>query len=90
MGGTVQANDGTMLPLDSLAESFIYDGDFLSTITVQYQGNSYIQTFINDGTDIIYISNWMNPDYPSGGQIMQDEDGSTLFTEDGNVILTEY
>lgn len=90
MGATVQANDGTMLPLDSLANNFIYDGDFLSTITVQYQGKTFVQTFINDGTDIVFISNWVNPDYPSGGQIMQAEDGSTLFDENGSVILTEY
>ena len=59
MSETVQANDGTMLPLDSITNTIAYSGSFVSTITVNYQGNTYVQTFTNNGTNITVISNWV-------------------------------
>jgi len=59
MSSTVQASDGAQLPLDSLPATFAYSGGFISTITVVYQGNTYVQTFTNNGTDILTISNWV-------------------------------
>jgi len=62
MSSTVQASDGTMLPIDSLEQTLIYSGSFISTITVTYQGktsDTYVQTFTNDGTDITSISQWV-------------------------------
>ncbi len=90
MSETAQANDGAMLPLSSLPTSFLYDGGFISTITVSYAGSTYVQTFVNDGTDIIYISGWINPDYPNiGNQAMVDQNGEIMVTEDGQVMVTE-
>jgi hypothetical protein len=59
MSETVQANNGAMLPLDSLQTQIVYSGDFVSTITVVYQGITYVQTFLNDGTNITSISGWI-------------------------------
>ena len=50
---------GTPLPLGDLPELIAYDGAFVSTITVQYYGNTYIQTFTNNGTNITNISGWV-------------------------------
>lgn len=47
------------LPLDSLQQSIGWSGGFVSTITVVYQGVTFIQTFTNDGTNIIAISQWI-------------------------------
>lgn len=89
MSGTVQANDGAMLPLDSLAQQLTYSGGFISQIQVQYQGNIYNQTFMNDGTNITYISGWNNPDFPATETIMTTESGDIMLTEDGNLMITE-
>ena len=58
MSATVQANNGTQLPLDSIEQTFTYDGDFVETITAVYAGVTYLQTFENDGTHITNISGW--------------------------------
>lgn len=58
MSETVQANNGAMIPLVSAAQTFTYDGDFVSTITVVYAGETYVQTFTNDGSKITAISGW--------------------------------
>lgn len=55
---TVQADNGDILPIDSLAQEFAYNGDFLETITINYGGKTYIQTFTNNGTNITSISKW--------------------------------
>ena len=89
MGATVQANDGAMLPLESLAQEFVFSGGFISTITVDYAGSVYVQTYLNDGTDIIYISNWINSSAPSGLQVMVDESGVPMVTESGVLMTTE-
>ena len=84
-----QANDGAMLPLDCLAQQLTYSGGFISQIQVQYQGNIYDQTFVNDGTNIIYISGWNNPDYPASEILMSTEGGDMMLTEDGNLMIME-
>jgi hypothetical protein len=89
MSETVQANDGAMLPLSSLAQQFTYSGTFVSTITVLYQGNTYVQTFLNDGTNITYISGWVNGSAPQAQQVMTDESGNIMTDEDGNIMVTE-
>lgn len=58
MSETVQANNGVMIPLSSAAQSFTYDGDFVATITVVYAGETYVQTFTNNGSEITDISGW--------------------------------
>lgn len=50
---------GEKVPLDSLEQDFAYSGGFLSTITVEYRGVTYIQTFTNNGTNITNISKWV-------------------------------
>lgn len=89
MSGTVQANDGAMLPLDSLPQQFIYSGSFISEIIVQYQGNTYTQTFENDGTNIIYVSGWINIALPPSDVPMADESGVIMTDEDGQIMITE-
>lgn len=89
MSETVQANDGAMLPLDSLSQSFSYSGNFVTSIEVNYQGNQYFQTFINNGTNIIYISGWNNPNTPISQQVMTDESGVIMTSEDGQIMVTE-
>ena len=59
MSETVQANNGAMIPLDSVEQTFTYDGEFVATITAVYQGNTYVQTLENNGTNITSISNWV-------------------------------
>lgn len=85
MSLTVYANDNVMLPIDSLAQAFAYDTTFLSTITVMYAGNLYIQTFTNDGTNITNISQWENQ--ALGFTTMTTQQGAVMLTEDGNGIM---
>jgi hypothetical protein len=59
MSETVQASDGTQIPLNSVTQTIAYTGDFVSTITVVYQGKTFVQTFDNDGSHITDISNWV-------------------------------
>ena len=56
---TVLASDNTQLPLAQLEQVFSYVGGFVDTITVQYVGNTYVQTFTNDGTNITEITGWV-------------------------------
>lgn len=58
MSETVQANDGAMLPLSSLAQDITYDGSIVATVTVVYAGKTYVQTMTNDGTNITSVSGW--------------------------------
>lgn len=89
MSETVQANDGAQIPLSSTPQSFSYSGGFISSITVIYQGKTYVQTFINDGTNIIYITGWINPNFPPPNQIMVSQSGVVMTSQDDNVMLTE-
>ncbi len=89
MSETVQANDGAMLPLSSLPTQLQYDGDFISTITVIYADRTYVQTFLNDGNNIIYISGWVTDQAPQYQQVMTDENGDIMIAEDGNIMVTQ-
>lgn len=53
------ANDGQQLDLQNLAQSFTYSGSLVSTITVHAGGNTYVQTYTNDGTNVTNISGWI-------------------------------
>lgn len=89
MSETVQANDGAMLPLNSLAQQFFYDGTFVSSITVIYAGKTYTQTFENDGTNITYVSGWVTTSSPQAQQIMTDQSGDTMVDQSGNIMVTQ-
>ncbi len=89
MSETVQANDGAMLPLDSLATQITYSGGFISTLQVIYAGKTYVQTFLNDGTNIIYISGWITSSAPVGQQIMVDQSNVIMVDESGNIMVTQ-
>ncbi len=89
MSETVQANDGAMLPLSSLPTQITWAGSFVSTIQVIYAGSTYTQTFLNDGTHIIYISNWINNAAPQAQQVMTDESGNIMEDESGNIMVTQ-
>lgn len=56
---TVLASDGTQLPLAQLEQIFVFAGAFISTVTVEYIDNTYVQTFTNDGANITEISEWV-------------------------------
>ena len=58
MSNTVATTTIPQLPLNNLAQTFTYAGDFIATISVVYQGITYVQTFENDGTNITDISVW--------------------------------
>lgn len=58
MSGTVATNTIPQLPVDDLAKTLTYDGDFIATMSVTYQGVTYTKTYTNDGTNITDISVW--------------------------------
>jgi len=89
MSETVQANDGAMLPLSSLPTQLFYDGDFISKISVIYADRTYYQTFLNDGTNIIYISGWVTDDAPQAQQVMITENDEIMLDENGNIMVTQ-
>lgn len=63
MSLTVTASDGTPLPLDSLPQTLAYTtisgNPYLSTITVVYAGNTYVQTLTYTGINLTSISRWV-------------------------------
>jgi hypothetical protein len=89
MSETVTANDGTQLPLSSLAQEFTYSGSFVSTITVLYRDKTYVQTFINNGTNIVYISGWITSSAPVAEIVMTDESGNIMTNEAGSIMVTQ-
>lgn len=52
------AEDGTHIPVDSLEQTIVYDGNFVLTITLSYLGRTYRQFYTNDGSNITNISQW--------------------------------
>jgi len=58
MSVTVATSTIGQLPVDDLAKVLTYDGDFVETMTVVYQGVTYVKTYTNDGTNITAISVW--------------------------------
>lgn len=59
MSETVTASNGVALPLESLPLILSYSGTFVHTITCVYGPNTYVQTFVNNGTNITSISGWI-------------------------------
>ena len=53
------ASDGTILPLSSLAQTLAYSNGLLSTITVSYGGNTYVQTMTYANNFLTGISQWI-------------------------------
>ena len=89
MGATVTADNGTQLPIDSLPISLAFSGGFISTMTTEYAGITYVQTFDNDGTNVTYISNWQAQTLPPGSFTMQTQSGGyQMITQDGNIMIT--
>lgn len=94
MSSTVTADDGTALPIDSLAMTFAYSGSFLSSISCVYPAytsnilNTYVQTYDNDGTHITHISLWQGQNLPVGQSFLTDDSGNQLITETGQNLIT--
>ena len=59
MSSVITADNGVQIDLDNVTQTMAYSGDFVSTITVVYAGNTYVQTFTNNGTNITEVSNWV-------------------------------
>ena len=57
--GTSKADDGVILPLDSLAKSFGYTGDNLTTITVSHDGETYVKTLTYTSGKLTATSVWV-------------------------------
>ncbi len=55
---TTIADDGTALPVGDLPVAFTHEGNFIATSTVEYIGNTYVQTYTNDGANVTSISRW--------------------------------
>ncbi len=58
MSDYVTAANGVQLPLISLAQTFTYSGNLVTSITCEYNSITYTQTFTNNGTKITAISQW--------------------------------
>jgi hypothetical protein len=56
---TVTATNGVGLPLDALAKTLNYSGDFITSQVVVYMGVTYTQTYTNNGTFITAVSQWV-------------------------------
>lgn len=60
MTQTVKASGGADLPIEALAKTFTYDGSGnVETISVEYQGTEYVQTFTYTGSSVTNISQWV-------------------------------
>lgn len=88
MGATVTASNGAQLPIDSLSVNVVYSGSFVSTMTTQYSGTTYVQTFTNDGTHITAWTNWV-AQVPVVTYMQTESGGYTMITEDNNLMITE-
>jgi hypothetical protein len=51
--------NGEPLPLGDIPVTIAWSGGFPTTFTCSYYGNTYVQTFTNDGTNITHISGWV-------------------------------
>ena len=58
MSVTVATSTIGQLPVDDLAKVLTYDGDFIATMSVVFNGVTYTKTYTNDGTNITDISVW--------------------------------
>ena len=57
--GTSKADDGVILPLESLAKSFGYTGNNLTTITVSYNSETYVKTLTYTNDKLTATSVWV-------------------------------
>ena len=57
--GTSKADDGVILPLESLAKSYGYSGGNLTTITVSHNGETYVKTLTYTGDKLTATSVWV-------------------------------
>ena len=56
----VIASDGAMVPVESLAQTLAYDGSGnLSTVTVAWQGNTYVQTLTYTSSKLTGVTVWV-------------------------------
>lgn len=88
---TVNASDGTILDLCSLANTFVFSGTQVQTISVQYRGNNYVQTFTYAGGQVSNISAWiLTPDFVTdlSGTINQ-VDVTTMVANSLKSVLTQ-
>ena len=51
--------NGMQIPIDSCAKTYVYDGEIVETITVEWMDGTYIQTYTNDGTNITSVTGWV-------------------------------
>ncbi len=58
-GYSLSTGQRTSLPLSDLKQTIAYSGDFISTITVVYRGTTFVQTFLNNGTNITNVSQFL-------------------------------
>jgi len=56
----VMGDDGIPLPLDELSQTLGYDGSSnLTSITVVYNGSTYVQTLTYTGNNLTAVSGWV-------------------------------
>ena len=67
---------------------YLWPDDFVATMTVQYAGITYVQTYTNDGTHITDISQWI-PQPPVVTYMIQESGSDFMVTEDGNSMIDE-
>lgn len=51
--------DGVMLPISSLPVALGYTGSNLTTLTVVYEGNTYVNTISYSGSQATALSGWV-------------------------------
>ena len=59
LSGSVIADNGVALPIDSLAHTFESSGGLIETDTVEYLGDKYVQTLTYTNGVIETISEWV-------------------------------
>jgi len=59
LSGSVIADNGVALPIDSLAQTLTYSAGLVSTSTVIYGGLTYVQTYTATAGYITGISQWV-------------------------------
>lgn len=59
LSGSVIADNGVALPIDSLAHTFTSSGGLIATDTVEYLGVTYVQTLTYASGVIETISLWV-------------------------------
>lgn len=56
----ITASDGVVVPVDSCAQVLTYNGDnTLNTISVSFNGSTYVQTYTYTSGKVTGISQWV-------------------------------